>query len=159
MVDERKTLNDTTAGKGARADIIEEQIRVKKTIAGVRYAQREALQAQNFDASLAHKGRDDTNNIIELDKAIERIKMNNEKLIEQKHEKLTNNLVTRHKKEVRRLQRENGKREEDLKRERKANEENLENMKRHTAVIEQGLTKLQFRQKLVKTPVFTNNIT
>ncbi|KAH4153844.1 hypothetical protein HBI75_207130 [Parastagonospora nodorum] len=159
MVDERKTLNDTTVGKGARADIIEEQIRVKKTIAGVRYAQREALQAQKFDASLAHKGRDDTNNIIELDKAIERIKMNNKKLIEQKYQKLTNDLVTRHKKEVRRLERENEKREEDLKRERNANEENLENMKRHTAVIEQRLIKLQFRQKLVKTPVFTNNIT
>ncbi|KAH6427724.1 hypothetical protein HBI14_049470 [Parastagonospora nodorum] len=159
MVDEQKTLNDTTAGKGARADIIKELIRGKKTIAGVRNVQREALQAQKSDASLAHKGRDDTNNIVELDKAIERIKMNNEKLIEQKYQKLTNNLVTLHKKEVRRLQRENGKREEDLKRQRKANGENLENTKRHTSVIEQGLTKLQFRQKLDKTPVFTNNIT
>jgi hypothetical protein len=84
MVDEQKTLNDTTARRGARADIIKEQIRVKKTIAGVRHTHREALQAQSikFDASLAHKGRDDTNSITELETAIERIKMNNEKLIE-----------------------------------------------------------------------------
>jgi len=72
---------------------------------------------------------------------------------------LTNNLVTRHKKEVRRLQQENVKREEDLKRERETNEENLENMKRLTAVIEKRLSILERRQKLVKTAVFTNDIT
>jgi DNA-binding PadR family transcriptional regulator len=90
MVDERKDLADTDAGKEVRAEIIKERMRAERMIAEIQEEHKEALQAQDIRSAeaLAEVREDYTRKIARLDTAFERIKISTEKLIEEKYEKM-----------------------------------------------------------------------
>jgi hypothetical protein len=159
MVDEKKDLGDTDAGKEVQAEIIKERLKAEKMIAEIQEDHKEALQAQDLKAAeaLAEVRQDYTSKIAQLDNAFERIKISTEKLIEEKYEKLLKEQLARHEKEMQHLQQEKERHTEELKREKRANENRDRRQKRETADLKKRLERFKGHDKLVKTPTFTAN--
>lgn len=108
MVDDKKDLNDTTAGRELQADIIRERKNAERAIAEMQEEHKEAIQARDMEAAqaLAEVREDYTKRIAELDQSLERMKINTEKLIEEKWERLLKEQEVRRQQDVQRLERE-----------------------------------------------------
>jgi hypothetical protein len=158
MVDEKKDLDDTDAGKQVRAEIIKERLRAEKMIAEIQEEHKEALQAQDVRSAeaLAEVKEDYTRKIARLDTAFERIKISTEKLIEEKYEKMLKDQGVRHEMQMRDLRRERENQDMELEREKKTTEERIRTSERQAAKLAKELKSFQLRQSLMRTPVFKN---
>lgn len=158
MVDEKKDLGDTDAGKQVRAEIVKERLRAEKMIAEIQEQHKEALQAQDIRSAeaLAEVRQDYTSKIAQLDTAFERIKISTERLIEEKYEKMLRDQVVRHEMQMRDLRRKRESQEMELERDKKINEERIRTSERQAANLAKELQKLQIQKPLARTPVFKN---
>jgi hypothetical protein len=158
MVDERKDLADTDAGKEVRAEIIKERMRAERMIAEIQEEHKEALQAQDVRSAeaLAEVREDYTRKIARLDTAFERIKISTEKLIEEKYEKMLKDQLAHHEKQMHNLRREKESQERKLEQEKKANQERVRMSERHAANLTNEASSPQVHKPLAKTPVFKN---
>jgi hypothetical protein len=147
MVDEKKDLDDTDAGKLVRAEIIKERLIAEKTIAELQEQHKELLQAQDIKSAeaLAEVREEFTIKIAALDTAFERIKISTERLIQEKYDKMLLDQALRHDEQMR-----------NLRAERESQEMELERKKKTQRTSTDTLRAPQSLKLLARTPVFTN---
>jgi hypothetical protein len=155
MVDEKKDLDDTDAGKLVRAEIIKERLVAEKTIAELQEQHKELLQAQDIKSAeaLAEVREEFTIKIAALDTAFERIKISTERLIEEKYEKMLEDQAVRHEVQMRNLRGKKESQEIELGRRKKPKQERARVTQRIATNI---LKHPQSLKQLARTPVFKN---
>jgi hypothetical protein len=149
MVDEKKDLNDTEAGKEVQAEIIKERQKAEKIFIELKKEHKEALEARDSQAAemIAQVEQETALRIARLSEDLERTRISTQKLVEEKYEKLRKVEAALHKEERRLMMLEQEQKDMDLMEERALNDQLARAQERETAALEKRLRKLQVNNK------------
>jgi hypothetical protein len=149
MVDEKKDLNDTDAGKEVQAEIIKERQKAEKTFIELKEQHKEALEDRDSQAMemIAQLQQEATQKIARLGEDLERTRISTQRLVEEKYEKMLKEQNARYEEERRLMRLEQERKEAELRKEREANETRARAQQRETAALEERLRNLQVNSK------------
>ncbi|KAF2807133.1 P-loop containing nucleoside triphosphate hydrolase protein [Mytilinidion resinicola] len=150
MVNEKKDLDDTDAGKEVQAEIIKERKKFEKMFAEVQQQKEEALYDQDKESARAMAELQEEYNyrIAQLENSSKNLKTNMERLLKDKYQKLEAKMKeqeARHEKEVRRLERERQRQESKLIREKEVARKQTKEARHREREVLEGLQRLQIK--------------